>query len=287
MRERLNARNIFVKGTLACIALSSLTLSSNNSESFPYPTDTPVVAMGDSFAAGTGAGDYLAGTDTEENRCRRSEHAPVAQMAKEFGLTNVVNIACRGASPSDIFVGQYNESSQLQSLSPDAEIIILSLGGNSTNLNDLLRDCKQSCEADSEVVHNTTEKLQSDEFRRELQNVYQAILDKAPKSTLYITLYPKPIVKQSICPTLIDENTDRFIDDFVDHLNGAIIGAIDQLDSSQIVIVPATEGIDVCSSLFTGVTLSGEDPGHPTQSSTQKIGNEILETMWRQKEKPI
>ena len=285
MREHLSVEKVFAKGALACVALFGLTLSSNDPESFPYPTNTPIVAMGDSFAAGTGAGDYLTGTDTQDNRCRRSEHAPVAQIATEFGLSNVTNIACRGASPSDIFIGQYNEPNQLQSLSPNTEVVVLSIGGNLINLNDLLRDCEQSCPADSGAVLSATEKLQSDEFQQELQDTYQTILGKAPKATLYVTLYPKPIVQRPLCPTLINKDTDRFIGDFIDLLNEAIIGAISQLDSPRAVLVPAPAGIDACASFFTGVTLNGADPGHPTQSTAHKIGDTIVEIMWWQQEK--
>jgi lysophospholipase L1-like esterase len=78
---------------------------------------TAVVALGDSAAAGDGAGDYVAGTRGEGgNWCHRSPHAyvHVSGLAAES-----VNLACSGAEAADVAFGSpthYTEGSQAERL---------------------------------------------------------------------------------------------------------------------------------------------------------------------------
>jgi lysophospholipase L1-like esterase len=77
------------------------------------PRPTAVVALGDSAAAGEGAGDYRAGTRGEAgNWCHRSPHAYVHRT----GLAGTaVNLACSGARSGDIGFGpgtHHTEGSQ-------------------------------------------------------------------------------------------------------------------------------------------------------------------------------
>src|SRR2546423_3599521 len=80
-------------------------------------TPTAVVVLGDSAAAGEGAGDYDPGTRGEnDNWCHRSKHAYVHRT----GLaTESVNLACSGARAGDVGFGtgtHYTEGSQAQQL---------------------------------------------------------------------------------------------------------------------------------------------------------------------------
>ena len=81
------------------------------------PRPTAVVALGDSAAAGEGAGDYEPGTRGEDGDwCHRSAHAYVHRT----GLASVsVNLACSGASAVDVGFGattHHTEGSQAQRL---------------------------------------------------------------------------------------------------------------------------------------------------------------------------
>jgi lysophospholipase L1-like esterase len=78
---------------------------------------TAVVVLGDSAAAGDGAGDYEPGTRGEnDNWCHRSVHAYVHRT----GLApESVNLACSGAEAADVAFGNgthYTERSQAQRL---------------------------------------------------------------------------------------------------------------------------------------------------------------------------
>ncbi|MDN5748592.1 MAG: GDSL-type esterase/lipase family protein [Pseudonocardia sp.] len=97
---------------------------------------TAVVALGDSAAAGDGAGDYVPGTRGEDgNWCHRSPHAYVHRT----GLAvESVNLACSGAQAADVGFGtstHYTEGSQAQRLVAVARehrvtTVVLQVGAN-------------------------------------------------------------------------------------------------------------------------------------------------------------
>jgi lysophospholipase L1-like esterase len=99
-------------------------------------TPAAVVVLGDSAAAGDGAGDYTAGTRGENgNWCHRSVHAYVHRT----GLApESVNLACSGAEAADVAFGSgthYTEVSQAQRLVEVAgryrvSTVIVQIGAN-------------------------------------------------------------------------------------------------------------------------------------------------------------
>jgi lysophospholipase L1-like esterase len=104
----------------------------------PAPADRPtaVVALGDSSAAGEGAGSYEVGTRGEGGDwCHRSPNAYIAHT----GLAETaVNLACSGASSANVGFGaarHYTEASQAQRLIAVARthrvtMLVAQLGAN-------------------------------------------------------------------------------------------------------------------------------------------------------------
>ncbi|HZG89212.1 MAG TPA: GDSL-type esterase/lipase family protein [Pseudonocardia sp.] len=100
------------------------------------PRPTAVVALGDSVAAGDGAGDYEPGTRGEGgNWCHRSRHAYVHRT----GLAaESVNLACSGAESADVAFGaggHHTEGSQAARLVEVAgrfrvTTVVVQLGAN-------------------------------------------------------------------------------------------------------------------------------------------------------------
>ena len=97
---------------------------------------TAIVALGDSAAAGDGAGDYEAGTRGEGgNWCHRSPHAYVHRTAL---AAESVNLACSGAESADVAFGapgHYTEGSQAARLvevarSHHVTTVVLQVGAN-------------------------------------------------------------------------------------------------------------------------------------------------------------
>lgn len=119
---------IAVAGALAALLTSPAALAADR--------PTAVVALGDSAAAGDGAGDYDVGTRGEGgNWCHRSRHAYVHRTAL---AAESVNLACSGARSADVALGgggRYGEGSQAARLEEVARrlrvtAVVLQVGAN-------------------------------------------------------------------------------------------------------------------------------------------------------------
>lgn len=133
----------------------------------PTPTSTPApqstgdvgpqpssinryVALGDSYSSGQGNQPF---TDESNilgtNECHRSTKDAYPEILK-----NDLNIAddhfafaaCSGAIMADFFkpvgeVGQWNEGPQLEAITPDTDLITLTLGGNDSRFAQVINDC--------------------------------------------------------------------------------------------------------------------------------------------------
>ncbi len=94
-----------------------------------------VVALGDSIAAGTGAGDYEPGT---EQTCYRSRNSASSILAEEFRRqgteVDFANVTCSGAAITDLRKTFKGEPPQLDALSQDTDLVTLTIGGNDIGL---------------------------------------------------------------------------------------------------------------------------------------------------------
>ena len=90
-----------------------------------------VVAMGDSYASGTGAGDYEAGT---EGSCWRSLNSYseqiVARVRARGTSVQFTNVACSGAASSDLYKEFLGQAPQLDALQVDTDVVLLTIGTN-------------------------------------------------------------------------------------------------------------------------------------------------------------
>jgi lysophospholipase L1-like esterase len=95
------------------------------------PATVHIVAMGDSYASGTGAGDYQAGT---VGNCWRSANSYseqiVAKLRADGRDVDFTNVACSGAASSDLYKQFLNQPPQLDSLKPDTDVVLLTIGTN-------------------------------------------------------------------------------------------------------------------------------------------------------------
>jgi lysophospholipase L1-like esterase len=100
------------------------------------PKRTAIVALGDSTAAGEGAGNYVAGTRGERGDwCHRSPNAYV----RKTGLASVaLNLACSGATAANVGLGDtthYTETAQATRLVAVARtyqvrVLVVQMGAN-------------------------------------------------------------------------------------------------------------------------------------------------------------
>lgn len=82
----------------------------------PTTNGAVFAAVGDSFSAGEGTGDYLDGTDTASNQCHRSNQAYGPLLKSRLGFESFGFVACSGAVTDDLFrvnARNYGEPAQL------------------------------------------------------------------------------------------------------------------------------------------------------------------------------
>ena len=139
--------------------------------------DTRYVALGDSFAAGMGAGDDHGG-------CARSaESSYAAVFAADAGVRLLHNAACAGKTTDDLV------NQQLWALNGDVNLVSVSVGGNDLGVAALATACAPGptpdCKADFTAAVDTIGKLTD-----KLSATYQAIAEAAPNARIVVTGYP-------------------------------------------------------------------------------------------------
>ena len=137
------------------------------------------VALGDSYASGLGAGDY-----GDSGSCKRSANAYAQQWANTHAPSAFEFAACSGAVTADVL------SSQVGAITPDTELITISIGGNDAGFADVMTDCNLG--SDSACVNRNQE---AQNFARttlpgRLNDVYTQLRNRAPSAHVVVLGYP-------------------------------------------------------------------------------------------------
>ena len=141
------------------------------------------IALGDSYAAGQGAGPYL---DT----CYRSDNAysELADVDKTVQL--VVNAACSGKTTWDVV------NTQLRQLNKSTELVTITAGGNNIGFGDIINYCgvvlaqlPPASECGS-ALGRAEIQLQSGQLKSDLLAMIQSVRAAAPNAKIVVTGYP-------------------------------------------------------------------------------------------------
>jgi len=133
------------------------------------------VALGDSFAAGQGAGPYL-------NACRQSNNGYPALLGAVTGVNLLRNATCSGATTVNV------NATQLSSLNRETTLVTLTVGGNDLNAVRVAGTCIAlpfACKASVNAALNRLPALAVS-----LTNTYARIAAAAPNAQILVTGYP-------------------------------------------------------------------------------------------------
>ena len=159
----------------AATATPTPTATPDPFRSEPLTPSTRYVAIGDSFAAGMGAG-------AEQGRCRLSGDSYPAVFARKAGIDLVVNAACAGATTSDLL------KHQLIALDDRTDLVTVSIGGNDLGVASIAGDCA----AGKAVAcrNQVTEALSLlNVLPDRLDTVFGAVAQAAPNARIVVTGY--------------------------------------------------------------------------------------------------
>ena len=136
-------------------------------------------ALGDSYAAGVGAGGYL------ESTCYTSSNGYPALLDADANLALVARPACRGATTTNV------STTQVAALPATAARVTLSVGGNDVGFSNVMQNCfvlvNSSCE--SHIIAGET-LVSNGTLGTNIANAIAAIRAKAPTAKVVVTGYP-------------------------------------------------------------------------------------------------
>lgn len=199
----------------------------------------PYLGLGDSFASGQGAWNYLPGTDTAVNHCHLSAHSyPLRLQADLFGGTGH-SVACSGATTHDVgsvaanYTGQASDQRSAQEREADGSevhllhdfspgylaqqrfvesyqpgVITLQIGGNDIGFGAMLLSCMSPLTRAKTLSPNSCYSDYEDRLEVEqsinraypqLVALYKQLQRTAPQSHLYIIGYPHIIARNARC----------------------------------------------------------------------------------------
>lgn len=139
-----------------------------------------LVALGDSYSAGTGTDNYY--TTGRSDNPFRSTQAYSWLLAEKHGL-RVNHQATNGDHIDDVL------ADQVSALSHDTEFVTLTAGGNDIGFSSVVSAA--AIGDGSDEIQAAREQIRSEEFRAELSNLYREVRERAPNATIAVGTYPQ------------------------------------------------------------------------------------------------
>jgi len=222
---------VAAKGTALLLAAAAATPAA----AAPQPR-TSIAALGDSYAAG-----YGIALPSAQNPCAQSAKAYPLKLSP--GRADVEFLACSGATTmSNTDMPINTVLAQLEGISPDAQIVTLTVGGNDIGFASLALACAGGFATETCLAAQTAAQAGQAALPVNLVTVLTALRAQAPNAHIYVTGYPllfQPELTLSgySCPVLpYDPNALATADQITGTLNGVIAGVVTGLDQTGSVI---------------------------------------------------
>src|SRR6476646_6725927 len=139
------------------------------------------VALGDSYASGTGTRSYIA----DGTSCQRSTSAYPSLIAAARGYA--LNFrACSGATVADV------TNTQLSALTAATNYVSISVGGNDAGFADVLTECAQpGWMSNCDGAINTAQSFINTTLPSRLSTLYSGIRSRSPYAKVVVVGYPR------------------------------------------------------------------------------------------------
>jgi len=136
------------------------------------------VAMGDSYASGTGTREYTDAT------CQRSNFSYAVQIATAAGL-HLSHVACSGARIPDV------RANQLSALSGSTNLVTIAIGGNDAGFSDVITRCALPFPFTCTNEINNAKSFITNTLPGQLDSLYSDIRSRAPNAHVLVIGYPR------------------------------------------------------------------------------------------------
>ncbi|MET3951523.1 SGNH/GDSL hydrolase family protein [Arthrobacter sp. UYEF36] len=213
------------------------------------------IALGDSYAAGQGAGPYL-------DDCYRSGNTYSELAADTKAIKLVTNAACSGKTTQEVV------STQLERLNKSTELVTITAGGNNLGFGAIITACgaaildptaAPACDAASAFAANeiTSQKLAGDVIA-----MIQSVKATAPNAEIVVTGYPylyDPVAAGQTDPMSVFIYKATLL---ADGLNGSIAAAAGATGAEYVDVRAAFAGHGI-NSADPWINLNLADPSSP------------------------
>lgn len=169
------------------------------------------VALGDSYSAGNGAGNY----DSSSGDCHRSLGAYPYLWKNAHTPSSFADTSCSGAVTTDV------TNSQLGPLSSATGLVSLTIGGNDAGFSDVMTTCVTGSDTTCVNRVNQAETYARNTLPARLDATYDAIRAKAPNAKVVVLGYPRVYTLDVFCVGLSSAKHSK-IDEAADVLDGVI-----------------------------------------------------------------
>ncbi|PYC80898.1 lipase [Streptomyces tateyamensis] len=220
------------------------------------------VALGDSYSAGVGAGNY----DSGSGSCSRSYSAFPALWANSHAVSSFKFAACSGARTGDVL------NSQLSSLSSTTTEISITIGGNDAGFSDTMQTCVLNGTSSCLSAVATAKAYATNTLPGQLANLYSAIHSKAPGAHVVVLDYPHLYQVPGTCWFGISDTSRNAINSAADTLAGVLAKAAANAGFSFADVRNQFATHEICGSSdqwLHSTTLPVDESYHPTASGQQ------------------
>ncbi len=218
----------------------------------PVPFAPEYVALGDSYASGTGAGSYV------DRACQRSSNAYPAMHGASFPSFRFV--ACSGATTQSL-------KRQFAALTPATTLVTITIGGNDLGFVDVMTTCTlngdRSCA--SRVAKSVT--FIRDQLPARLDATYAKVKELSPQASLVVLGYPRLFTPNDRCSTL-SRSKRQVLNDAADQLSDVTAAAASRAGARYVDVREAFADHGVCSGQpwINGLVNPTVDSYHPNKA---------------------
>jgi lysophospholipase L1-like esterase len=156
-----------------------------------------LLALGDSFSSGQGAGSYDPDTNGDGNTCFRSPLAWPQQLARRLDLAALPSLACSGAVGRDVQSGRpggelERRSAQIGRIAGDPGVVTITIGGNDVGFAGVLKDCLlANCVTKYRRPSGDLLEARIAALGERLPALYGEIRAAAPRARVVVAGYPR------------------------------------------------------------------------------------------------
>ncbi|MFC9947735.1 SGNH/GDSL hydrolase family protein [Streptomyces pratensis] len=221
---------------LLALALASAAVPASASSTAAAAAGVHYVALGDSYASGTGADSY------SDVACTRSRNAYPALWAAANDPASFTFAACGGAKIPDVL------GDQVDGLDEDTTLVSLSIGGNDSGFASTMLSCQYSTRSACERALRTAGEYVVNELPGELDSLYSAVRARAPHAEVVIIGYPHLYKEGGLCPGGLSAAKRSAVNEGSDLLNETIADRAQAAGFAFADGRPAFAGHEICTS---------------------------------------